>query len=115
LFKITIQGVSLWQLHIYVYYNPNWFITSIFSPFYLSLFLTVISTNFKILYSFLYRKCINHILNFLTSFFYPFSPVIDLPFVWPAFHNIAYICIGSIFHIWEKTWPLGFWTFLNFS
>jgi hypothetical protein len=23
-FKIAIQGVSLWHLHVYVYYNPNW-------------------------------------------------------------------------------------------
>jgi hypothetical protein len=38
-----------------------------FSPFYLSPILMVISTGSKILYSFLYRKYINHVhlLNFL--------------------------------------------------
>jgi hypothetical protein len=30
LFKITTQGVSLWHFHVYMYYNPNWFISSIF-------------------------------------------------------------------------------------
>jgi hypothetical protein len=30
LFKIVIQGVSLWHFHLYMYYNPLWFITSIF-------------------------------------------------------------------------------------
>jgi hypothetical protein len=28
--KVAIQGVSLWYFHIYVYYNPNWFISSNF-------------------------------------------------------------------------------------
>jgi hypothetical protein len=30
LFKIHIQGLSLLHLHIYMYYNQNWFISSIF-------------------------------------------------------------------------------------
>jgi hypothetical protein len=30
LFKIAIQEVSLWYFHVYMYYNPNWFIPSIF-------------------------------------------------------------------------------------
>jgi hypothetical protein len=30
LFKIVIQGVSLWHFHIYMYYSSNWFISSIF-------------------------------------------------------------------------------------
>jgi hypothetical protein len=29
LYKIAIQGVSLWYFHVYTYYNPNWFIPSI--------------------------------------------------------------------------------------
>jgi hypothetical protein len=29
LFKVATQGVSLWHFHVYVYYNPNWFIFSI--------------------------------------------------------------------------------------
>jgi hypothetical protein len=28
LFNIATQGVSLWNFHIYMYYNPNWFISS---------------------------------------------------------------------------------------
>jgi hypothetical protein len=27
LFKIATQGVSLWHLNIYMYYNPVWFIS----------------------------------------------------------------------------------------
>jgi hypothetical protein len=30
LFKIAIQGISLWHFHVYMYYNLNWFIPSIF-------------------------------------------------------------------------------------
>jgi hypothetical protein len=30
LFKIAIQGVSLWHFLVYVYCNMNWFISSIF-------------------------------------------------------------------------------------
>jgi hypothetical protein len=29
LFKIVIWGVSLWHFHVYMYYNPNWFIPCI--------------------------------------------------------------------------------------
>jgi hypothetical protein len=28
-------------------------------------------------------------------------------------YHIACICIGLIFYIWEKTCPLGFWTWLT--
>jgi hypothetical protein len=30
LFKLATQGVSLWYVHIYIYYNPNWYISSTF-------------------------------------------------------------------------------------
>jgi hypothetical protein len=30
LFKVSTRGVSLWNFHVYMYYNPNWFISSIF-------------------------------------------------------------------------------------
>jgi hypothetical protein len=30
LFKITLQGVSLWHFHLYMHHNPNWFVPSIF-------------------------------------------------------------------------------------
>jgi hypothetical protein len=31
LFKIAVQGVSLWHYHAYMYYNLNWFIPLFFS------------------------------------------------------------------------------------
>jgi hypothetical protein len=30
LFRIAIQGVSLWHFHVYMYCIPDWFISSIF-------------------------------------------------------------------------------------
>jgi hypothetical protein len=30
LFKIATQGVSSWHFHVYLYYNPTCFISSIF-------------------------------------------------------------------------------------
>jgi hypothetical protein len=39
LFNIATQGVSLWHFHIYMYYNLNWFIPSIFLLSTLVLFL----------------------------------------------------------------------------
>jgi hypothetical protein len=30
LFKIAMQGVSLWHFHVYMYCDPVWFISSIF-------------------------------------------------------------------------------------
>jgi hypothetical protein len=52
LFKIATQGVSLWHFYVYIYYNLNWFISSIFlHSTFLSLFLMVVSTSLKVLYS----------------------------------------------------------------
>jgi hypothetical protein len=64
-----------------------------FSPFYLSPLLMEISTGLNILYSFLYRKCINyiHFLNFLLP---SSSLVCDLPLVRPVFHDIAIFVLG---------------------
>jgi hypothetical protein len=28
--KVTTQRVSLWYFHVYMYFNPNWFISSSF-------------------------------------------------------------------------------------
>jgi hypothetical protein len=39
LLKISIQRVLLWKFHVYMYYNPNWFIPSIFLLSILVLFL----------------------------------------------------------------------------
>jgi hypothetical protein len=33
LFKKATQGVSLWHFHVYMYYNPSWFISTIFILF----------------------------------------------------------------------------------
>jgi hypothetical protein len=65
-FKIAMQGDFVWHFHIYIYiyYNPNWFISSN-SPL-----LMLISTGLKILYSFLYRKYNNH-LHLLNIFLLP--------------------------------------------
>jgi hypothetical protein len=60
----------------------------LFSPFYLSPLLMVISTGLKIIYSFLYGKYIN-IFTSLMSFFYTSSPVRCLPLAWPVFHSCA--------------------------
>jgi hypothetical protein len=30
LFKIAVQGFSLWHFHVYMYYDLNWFISFIF-------------------------------------------------------------------------------------
>jgi hypothetical protein len=65
----------------------------------------VISTVLKILYSCIENK--SSILTFLTSFFYSPFLICNLPLPWPVFHNSSYICIRSIFHIWEKT--CGLW------
>jgi hypothetical protein len=66
LFKIAIQGVSLWHFRTYVL-EPELAHLLYFSPFYLSPLLMLISTGLKFLCSFLYRKHINHIhlLSFL--------------------------------------------------
>jgi hypothetical protein len=50
LFKIATHWVSLWHFHLYMYYNQNWFIPSIFSPVYLSPLPMVIWTVLKIPY-----------------------------------------------------------------
>jgi hypothetical protein len=68
----------LWQFPcIYILLKPKLIHVSYFSPFYLSLFLMVISTGLKILYAFLYREYINHIhlLNFLL--------LPSLSYMWP--------------------------------
>jgi hypothetical protein len=50
LFKVTVQGASLWHFHIYIYiyiyiYIITWIGSSLyFSPFYLTLLFMVIST-----------------------------------------------------------------------
>jgi hypothetical protein len=103
--KVATLGVSLWYFHVYMYYNPNWFI-SCFSSFYLGPFLMVVLAGLRFFYSFLYREYINHIhlLSFL---------LLPSPFhMWPplsvtCFSEYLCVWIRSIFHIWKKT--CGFW------
>jgi hypothetical protein len=82
--KVAIQGISLWYFHVYVYYNPNWFISSIFFSFYLSSFLMVVSASLKILYSFLYREYINHI-HVLSFLLLPYPSHMWLPLTMTSF------------------------------
>jgi hypothetical protein len=101
LFKISIWGVSLWHFHVYMYYIQNWFIPSIFFHFYLSPLLMVIWTGLKILYSFLYRKYINHIhlLYFLLNFHLKIMAYI--PVKLELFHHLfEHQVLNSIF-VWH--------------
>jgi hypothetical protein len=34
-------------------------------------------------------------------------------YIFPRIYNITYICIGPIFHTWEKMWPLAFSTWFT--
>jgi hypothetical protein len=85
-FRISIQRVSLWHFHVYMYCVPNWFILFICLLYTLVLFggLTLVSSaGLKILYSFLYRKYI----TFFTFFFYSPPPINILPLMWLIFHS----------------------------
>jgi hypothetical protein len=54
LFKITIQGISLWHFHVYMYYILNWFVLSIF----------LLSTLFPFLWWWCPQEPIIQLLNF---------------------------------------------------
>jgi hypothetical protein len=77
-----------------------------FSSFCLSPFLMVISTCLKILYSFLYRKCINyiHLHNF---FLLPSSSPLWPAFAWPVFSEWLYLYWVYIPHMRENMWLLS--------
>jgi hypothetical protein len=59
------------------------------------------STKIKKFYIHFCIESTSNIFTFLTSFCFPPSTISDLPLAWPVFHNIACICIGPIFHIWQ--------------
>jgi hypothetical protein len=65
LFMMIIQGVSLWHFHICVFCEcalyPSFVHPLHYSPFYHSPLPIVVSTGWNFLYSYLYRKYINHI------------------------------------------------------
>jgi hypothetical protein len=67
-----------------MYYIPNWFLPSFFSFLSLS-HLMVISSKLNILYSFLYRKYINHIHLIFLLLTLPHPKI--LPLSWPVFHS----------------------------
>jgi hypothetical protein len=70
LFKIAIQGVSLWHFHVYVHCNPNLFISFIFLLSSLVSFLWWLQQVQK----FCIYSCIEKTsttFTCLTSFFYP--------------------------------------------
>jgi hypothetical protein len=102
LFKITAQGVSLWHFHMYIYYSPIWFNSSIFLHSTLVPFLCWFQ--FKIFHSCI--ESASTIFTFLTSFFYPPPLVCDLPLVWPVFHKIATFGLGlySTYEISLLSW-----------
>jgi hypothetical protein len=79
LFKISIQGVSLWHFHVLYpkLVHPLHFLLSTLSSFFM-----VISIGLNILYSFLYRKYINHIHLLLPSL-----SIGALLLAWPVFHS----------------------------
>jgi hypothetical protein len=110
LFKIAMQ---VFPCYMSVYTCIiTWIGSSLyFSPFCLSRLLMDISTDLNILYSFLYRKYINHAhFNFLLLS--SLSHICLSLSVWPVFHTVTCICIRSILHIREKMWPLAFWAWL---
>jgi hypothetical protein len=90
----------LWHFHVYMYYNPNWFIFSIF------LHSTLLPSLwwFQLIYKFYIHSCIEStstIFTFLFSFFYPISLVGDLPLVWPILYNIVIFVLG-LYSIYER-------------
>jgi hypothetical protein len=85
-----------------------------FSSFYLSPFFMVVLASLSFLYSFLYRKHINHV-NLLSFLLLPYPP-----FKWPplsvtSFSKYCFICIRSVFHLWEKHAFFGLLSLANFT
>jgi hypothetical protein len=80
---MIIQEISLWHF-MYVLY-PELVHPLHCSPFYLSPILMVISSGLNVLFSFLYRKCINHI-HLLYFFIYASPPITALLLAWPILH-----------------------------
>jgi hypothetical protein len=105
---VATKEVFLWYFHVYMYYNPNWFIFSIFLHSTLVPFLWC----FQLVLEFYIHSCIENISTtfILVSFFYPTFLVCDLPLLWPAFYSIAVFVLGlysNLFpYIWEYSLPL---------
>jgi hypothetical protein len=92
LFKIATQGVSLWHFHLYMYCNPNWFISSIFPLSTLVLFFWW----FQQVWKFYINSCIEYInhIHLLCFLLLPSPSHTGHPLVWPIFHNTAAFVLG---------------------
>jgi hypothetical protein len=94
------QGVSLWHFHVYMYYSPIWFISSVFLISVLVPFLWWFQLVWK-LYIHFCTESTSIIFTFLTSFFYP--PPSDVTSL-----SVTCFSVLPIFHIWETAcnfWP----------
>jgi hypothetical protein len=91
--KVVTQEVSLFYFHVYMYCNPNWFLSSNF----LRSTLVPLLWWFRSIWDFCIHSCIESIwtiFKFLVSFSYSTPPACGLPFMWPVFHNITAFILG---------------------
>jgi hypothetical protein len=82
-----------------------------FWAFYVSSHLMVISTDIEILYSFLYRKYINHIHLLISLIIYLFSPLFLL--CWG--YIVAFTKVLAIYNIWIFLNPLFLHSWNSFN
>jgi hypothetical protein len=114
LLKIALQGIFLWHFHVHMYYNLNWFISSIFllSP------LVTFLWWFQQILKFCIYSCIESIstiFTFLTSFFYPPLLVCVLSLVWLVFNNISVFVLGPYSIYERKHAAFGLLNLANFT
>jgi hypothetical protein len=113
-FKIATHGVSLWHFYVYMYYNPDCLIYSIF------LLSTLVPSLwwFQQVKNFFFHSCIEStsaIFTFWPSFFYPPSLLCDLSLAWPVFHNIAVFVLGLYSTYERKHAAFGLLNLTNFT
>jgi hypothetical protein len=82
---MVIQGASLWHFLIYIYYTPNWFVSSII------LFALVLLLQwFQLVWMLHIHTCIEStstIFTFFTFFIYSPLPISALPLARPDLHS----------------------------
>jgi hypothetical protein len=111
--KVVTQGVSLWYFHVYMYYNPNWFVSPIFLHSTLVPFLWWLQT----VYDCYILSCIESlstIFIILTSFYFT-TFIYDLFLVWPVFHNIAVFILGLYSTFEKEHAAFGLLSLANFT
>jgi hypothetical protein len=137
LFVMVIQGVSLWNFLIYLYYTLNWFFPSIILLSTLVPFLW----RFQQVWMLYIHTCIEStwtIFNF-TFFIYSPPPISALPLAWHVLHSCPslfrclpvplfstcflyiymyiwyclYLYLAYITYMRENMWPLAFWIWLT--